>query len=174
MELSPAQRNLGRRTRTLLPMTAALLTPKGIDVSLEKKKKRLKNLKSAWYYDKGAKDLQPLSEGDVVRIQPTTLGDKTWKRGIVQNRLDERSYEVETEFGIVRRNRQQLKKTNECTHDNQNVNADSAPLHSDNVSLQEQCGVQHEEHEKYHGAMCGARATRGVLPSRLKDFIVSR
>ena len=170
MELSPAQRNLGRRTRTLLPMTATLLTPKGIDVSLEKKKKRLKNIKSAWYYDKVAKDLQPLSEGDVVRIQPTTLGDKVWKRGVVHNRLDERSYEVETDSGVIRRNRQQLRKTNERDQVDENVNTDSVSPHSDDVPLQHHSGMQDDEQD----SAGGARATRGLLPNKFKDYIVSK
>lgn len=184
MELSPVQRSLGRRTRTLLPMTAELLMPSGIDVSLEKKKRRLKNLKSAWYYDKAAKDLTPLSDGDVVRIQPTSLGDKVWKRGTIHKRLDERSYEVETDLEIIGRNRQHLRKTSE-----QNP-SDDLHLHDNNMSVESVTPTTHVlinesdqdncvQDRVMETPLCqntrqSTRATRGVLPARYKDFIVTK
>ena len=112
--LSPAQRSLGRRTRTLLPMSSRLLQPKGIDTTVEKKMNKLKNMKSAWYHDRTAKDLVPLNEGDTVRIKPSVLGDKHWKKGTVSKRLDERSYEVQVDGTTVRRNRLHLRKSVEC------------------------------------------------------------
>ena len=75
----------------------------------------------SWYYDKGAKDLNPLHEGDTVRIKLCILGQKTWKRGTVNKRLDERSYEVETESGVLRRNRVYLNRTNEAREQNDSV-----------------------------------------------------
>ena len=186
MELSPVQRSLGRRTRTLLPTTAELLKPNGIDVSLEKKR-RLKNLKSAWYYDKTAKDLTPLSEGDTVRIQPTSLGDSVWRQGTVHKRLDERSYDIETDLGIIRRNRRHIRKTNELNRDdviednNENVKLDLPTTdtlvpqsrreqrHIPSKDIQETGQSQKVQHPKNP-----ARVTRGVLPSRFKDFVVSK
>lgn len=113
MGLSPAQRSLGRRTRTLLPMSSRLLQPKGIDTSMEKKLHKLKNMKSAWYYNRSAKDLEPLDEGDVVRVRPSGLNDKVWKKGIVNKRLDGRSYEVLLGDSKLRRNRVHLRKSSE-------------------------------------------------------------
>ena len=110
---SPGQRNLGRRARTLLPMTSSLPTPHEVDTAFSKRRQRLTNSRSSWYYNKGAKDLSPLHEGDTVRIKPCTLGQKTWRTGTVNKQLDERSYEIETETGILKRNRVYLKKTNE-------------------------------------------------------------
>ena len=120
-DASPAQRNLGRRARTLLPMTSSLLKPSQIDTAFAKRRQRLKKSRSSWYYDKGAKDLNPLHEGDTVRIKPCILGQKTWKRGTVNTRLDERSYEVETESGVLRRNRVYLNRTNEAREQNDSV-----------------------------------------------------
>ena len=120
-DASPAQRNLGRRARTLLPMTLSLLKPSQIDTAFAKRRQRLKKSRSSWYYDKGAKDLNPLHEGDTVRIKPCILGQKMWKRGTVNKRLDERSYEVETESGVLRRNRVYLNRTNEAREQNDSV-----------------------------------------------------
>ena len=120
-DASPTQRNIGRRARTLLPMTSSLLKPSQIDTAFAKRRQRLKKSRSSWYYDKGAKDLNPLQEGDTVRIKPCILGQKTWKRGTVNKRLDERSYEVETESGVLRRNRFYLNRTNENREQNDSV-----------------------------------------------------
>ena len=112
-DASPAQRNLGRRARTLLQMTSSLLMPSQIDTAFAKR--------LSWYYDNGAKDLNPLHEGDTVRIKPCILGQKTWKRETVNKRLDERSYEFETKSGVLRRNRVYLNRTNENREQNDSV-----------------------------------------------------
>jgi mRNA degradation ribonuclease J1/J2 len=39
--------------------------------------------KQQFYYNQGTKDLQPLKNGDVVRIQPSTQTNKEWKKGTV-------------------------------------------------------------------------------------------
>ena len=62
------------------------------------------------YYNRGAVDLDPLEDEDVVRIKPFRLGRKEWEKGVVRRRLDERSYEVETSHGTLRRNRVQLRR----------------------------------------------------------------
>ena len=118
--MSPVQKFFGRRTRTPLPTTAALLQPKLVDPDTHKTMKRIKNAKSAVYYDRYSKDLEALEEGDTVRIKPMTLGSKTWKKGVITKRLDERSYEVDTNEGTLRRNRVYLRQTNEKEDDVQN------------------------------------------------------
>jgi transposase InsO family protein len=110
---SPAQRSLGRRTRTLLPTTQKLLSPGYIDCEATKKSIQKRQAKQQEYYNKSAKDLPPLVEGDTVRLQPFTKGKKDWKKGTVVKRLDERSYDIETESRIYRRNRAHIKRTNE-------------------------------------------------------------
>lgn len=57
-------------------MSSKFLKPQGTDILLEKKETRLGNVKSAWYYKKTARDLDSL-EGDLLRIKPSTLRDKT-------------------------------------------------------------------------------------------------
>ena len=107
------QKFLGRRTRTSLPTAAALLQPKVVDPDTHKTMKRIKNAKSAVYCDRYSKDLEALEEGDVVRMKAMTLGNKTWKKGVITKRLDERSYEVDTNEGTLRRNRVYLRQINE-------------------------------------------------------------
>ena len=110
LSTSPAQRLMNRRTRTLLPTTATLLEPRVVGEQ-ERMKQRVQ--KQADYYNKSAKDLPPLEEGDTVRMQPLVQGKKGWEKAIVSRRLDQRSYVVETPSGIYRRNRVHLRKTRE-------------------------------------------------------------
>lgn len=114
MDSSPAQRLLGRRTKTIVPTTHHLLESQITTPQHETKMlKRLQNRQSA-YYNRSATDLPILHEGETVRIKPYKLGDKKWKKAKVIERLDERSYEVEDSDGTVyRRNRVHLKKTHE-------------------------------------------------------------
>ena len=69
--------------------------------------------RQSMYYNKKSKDLPSLFEGDVVRMRPYKIGDKSWQKGVVLKRLDERSYDVETDTNTYRRNRVDLKRTSE-------------------------------------------------------------
>ena len=69
-------------------------------------------MKQAFHYNKTAKDLPVLHEDDTVRMKPFQLGEKKWGKAVVNRRLDERSYEVETNSGTYRRNRIHLRKSN--------------------------------------------------------------
>ncbi|XP_028415786.1 uncharacterized protein K02A2.6-like [Dendronephthya gigantea] len=112
-ESSPAQRLLGRRCKTLLPTTTALLKPQALSRENVLKEGRAKQEKQAHYYNKSAQDLPTLEEGDVVRMRPFTMNKKTWEKATVARRLDERSFEVETPAMNYRRNRVDLKRTDE-------------------------------------------------------------
>ena len=48
-------------------------------------------------------------------MRPFTLNGKTWDRAMVEKRLDERSYLVATEDASYRRNRVDLRKTQEMS-----------------------------------------------------------
>ena len=112
-ESSPVQRLMGRRTKTLLPTTKILLRPHGTDITRIRQHAARKQQQTEKHYNKKAKNLAPLTEGDVIRMRPFTLNQRRWKKGIVSSRLDERSYEVKTNKGSYRRNRVDLKKTRE-------------------------------------------------------------
>lgn len=110
---SPAQRLHSRRTRTLLPTSNSLLVPRGADI-LNRERSQMKHLqkKQTDNYNRHAKDLPTLAEGDVVRLKPFRPGEKQWAKAVVNKRLDERSYEIEAQDGTtLRRNRVDLKKT---------------------------------------------------------------
>jgi len=109
---SPAQRLMNRRTRTLLPMMETLLRPRSTSYQ-DRAKMQTQQDKQCEHYNKTARDLKPLEEGDVVRMKPFQLGEKKWQKAVVVKRLDERSYDVETQDGCYRRNRQHLNKTKE-------------------------------------------------------------
>ena len=113
VDSSPVQRLMNRRTRTLLPVTTRLLEPRTSCKETERKKLYNQKQRQAHYYNQGAKNLQPLEEGDTVRMKPFVLGQKEWKKGVVTNRLDERSYEVCMGDTLYRRNRAHLRKTEE-------------------------------------------------------------
>ena len=170
-DASHAQRNLGRRTRTLLPMTSSLLNPSQIDTAFAKRRQRLKKSRSSWYYNKGAKDLNPLQEGDTVRMKPCILGQKTWKHGTVNKRLDERSYEVETESGVLRRNRVYMNRTNETREQNDSVNEREETTTENPRDAQIEESSEHEEsathpkqEEEEATTRRSERTSRGKLP----------
>lgn len=108
---SPAQRLLGRRTRTQLPTSESLLSfkplnPADVQVRLEQYRKQQKK-----FYDRNARHLEVLKEGDVVRMK-TDKGFQ--KRAIVKETLQQpRSYLVKSNGTLYRRNRNHLLKVNE-------------------------------------------------------------
>lgn len=192
---SPAQCNLGRRTRTLLPTVSNLLKPQQIDTELVLKEREKRNNRSKWYYDRGAKDLDYLQEDDTVRMKPVVLGKKQWDSGKIMERLDERSYLVECDAGVLRRNRRHLRKTTEdcgehtTTGDSEkpvlfdinkshDLSIDSDPTksvtgrkirespHSDNGGEGKNTLLMSPERK--------VRATRNTLPERFRDFIITK
>jgi hypothetical protein len=104
---SPAQRLMGRRTRTLLPTSPKLLKP-----AYTQDHKAIKVNHQAKVAEKGArfKELKPLQVNDSVRIQPINPAQEIWKPATVTRQVNPRSYIVTTENGRqLRRNRVQLR-----------------------------------------------------------------
>ena len=106
---SPAQRLFGRRTRTLLPTSSQLLEPETVRGVPNKLAGRQR--KQAAYYNKGARNLPWLSEGDHVYMAPAP-GQSKWKSASVIKYLGNRSYLVKTDDGggLYRRNRRHLRQ----------------------------------------------------------------
>ena len=76
--LSPAQKLMSRRTKTLLPTGDNLLKPepqKNIKQAITKRQESNRK-----YHDKRAKPLEPLRNGDVVRMKPYHQNSKEWKK----------------------------------------------------------------------------------------------
>ena len=111
---SPAQRFLGRRTRTTLPIMTGLLTQEPVSPRLDTLQLKHNQQRQEKYYNRAAHDLPELMADDVVRMQPFKLGEKSWWKAQVLSRLDQRSYEVQAEDGAVyHRNRRHPKGANE-------------------------------------------------------------
>ena len=126
MQLSPAQRFLNRRSRTLLPTTAKLLQPCTTTVETQRSRLHAKKQTQRHYYNRHAKDLSTLEEGDVVRMKPSREGQHKWKKATVMSQYGKRSYLVKTaDGGKYRRNRVHLKKSKESPMDDDD---DIAPM----------------------------------------------
>lgn len=126
LDSSPAQRLMGRRTRTLLPTTKSLLEPRNPLNAYETEQLLLNQKRQAKYYNKNARDLPVLKMGDTVRMKPFALGQHTWKKAEVTKRLDQRSYEVLAGGTTYRRNRQHLVRTAKPS-DQQDLTRESSP-----------------------------------------------
>ncbi|KAK3743000.1 hypothetical protein QZH41_007217, partial [Actinostola sp. cb2023] len=114
LETSPAQRLMNRRTKTLLPTTKRLLQPRVYYADKEQSQLKQRQERQRAIYDKNARDLPPLCEGDTVRMKPFGPGERMWRKAIVTEKLDDRSYYVENQDGgTYRRNRQHLNKSRE-------------------------------------------------------------
>jgi transposase InsO family protein len=106
MGTCPAQRLLGRRTRSMLPLTHSKVQPSPQDDESEQQKKELKRHKRA-SVSRG-RDLKPLTSGQTVRMQPIN-GSREWKEGTVIKPLTTRSYEVAANGRTYVRNRRHLR-----------------------------------------------------------------
>ncbi|MCP3889967.1 MAG: transposase family protein, partial [Desulfobulbaceae bacterium] len=105
---SPVQSLLMRRTKTLLPTTSNLLKP---SVTQVRDKLKLSQARQALHFNKGAKDLSPLEEGDMVGMKP--FKKAPWRPATIVRCLDKCSYEVCAVGTTYRRNRVQLRQTQE-------------------------------------------------------------
>ena len=108
---SPAQRQLSKHTRTLLPVSKTLLKPVALDNELVKRELEKKRLKSKETYDRGVHAAHPsLQQGEWVYTKPNpTQRGSPWNYGKVLRKETPRSYTITTPKGLVRRNRIQLR-----------------------------------------------------------------
>ena len=105
--LSPVQLMMSRRTKTIIPTAKSLLAPSTIPDTTSIRRQR--QIAQAIRYNRKARDVPPLQEGDTVRIKPTHLGNKQWIRGTVVRPATNGTYDVQTPQGnIIRRNRVHL------------------------------------------------------------------
>ncbi|KAL5004974.1 hypothetical protein ScPMuIL_018430 [Solemya velum] len=108
---SPAQHLFSRRIKTLLPTTIKLLQPEIVSDKLTKKEIKSSQDKQAKYYNKSSCDLPILEEDYHIMMKPFSLNQKANIPGKIIKRLDERSYDVQTPKGTLRRNRIYIRKT---------------------------------------------------------------
>ena len=95
---SPAQRLMGRRCKTTLPIAGKLLQPRS---TTEQDSEALLGMKAKQehYYNQSAKPLPELNPGNTIRIR--LRGDKKWTRGVCKEKVGPRSFEVEANGAIL-------------------------------------------------------------------------
>ncbi|XP_060774454.1 uncharacterized protein K02A2.6-like [Neoarius graeffei] len=108
MHSSPAQRLMSRRLRTPLPVTDTLLGPRVVTGVPEQL--RTKHQTAKFWYDRAARDLPELCIGEDIRMKPLP-GDRTgkWRRGVCLQLVGPRSYLMDVEGTLYRRNRVDLR-----------------------------------------------------------------
>ena len=120
-----------------------------------------------------------------MRIKPTVLGEKKWRFGIIAEKLNNSSYLVETDSGVLRRNRVHLRKSfeNESSQsfDDVQTNVNSDDVCQNPVQVNVDGNVNHSEHSDVLNASNNViplnrsvRSTRNKLPDRYKDYVVSK
>ena len=108
---SPAQRCMGRRTRTRLPISNKALKPKIVPPQLVTNRLEEYQKKNKKYYDKHAKPLEPMNPGDSIRYR---TGNSWTPAELISGSANPRSYKLKTPAGrIIIRNRRHLLKTKE-------------------------------------------------------------
>ena len=147
----------------------------------EKEKMKVGQERQAKYYNKSARDLKPLKEGDVIRMKPYKKGDKSWKKGVVEKACGTRSYEVSTESGVFRRNRVDLRKSMEAPaprleleleNESENVESrnTSTPIPEPVTSPAPRSPSVNTSHNQTE-LRRSSRTTKGKMPERFKDFL---
>ena len=110
---SPAQLLMSRGLQSRLPSSQKLLVPSVIEQDSVQNHLVQGRLKQKRHYDRNARELKPLKEGEQCRVQLQPQG--LWKPAIVtEHHTAPRSYIVKTEDGAeYRRNRKLLRATQE-------------------------------------------------------------
>lgn len=108
MDSSPAQRLMSRRLKTSIPVTNKLLEPSVPGGVTEKLRRRRQIAKH--FYDRTAKDLPELEIGESIRMKPLPSdASGRWRRGTCLQQVAPRSYLVDVEGTLYRRNRVDLR-----------------------------------------------------------------
>ena len=107
IDSSPVQRLLGRRCKTLLPALGNLLAP-GFSSTNEANKLRDRKERQRRYYNSGKRALSPVKPGETVRVRSNA---GTWKQAECLREVAPRSYDVQIDGAVLRRNRKDIWRT---------------------------------------------------------------
>ena len=110
VDTSPAQRFFGRRCKTKLPCTKALLKP-NYPTERDLQALAAQKQKQKFYYDRHTKPLKSIVPGETVRMR--LPGESQWSRGTCTKQVDPRSYIVQVGSRQYRRNRRHILQTPE-------------------------------------------------------------
>uniref|UniRef100_A0A803SS84 Gypsy retrotransposon integrase-like protein 1 n=1 Tax=Anolis carolinensis TaxID=28377 RepID=A0A803SS84_ANOCA len=112
LSYSPAQILMGRMLRSKLPITTDLLCPRipiNVRQDLQRAQERQKH-----FYDRTARPLKPLREGDLVWMQSNNCKERWLPAVVIEKCKQPRSYLIKNQDGrVYRRNRRQLKQRNQ-------------------------------------------------------------
>lgn len=103
---SPAERLMSRQTRSTFPVNTRLLAPSPKNSTQVASQLQKKRLIQKQYYDVTSRPLMPLAEGQVIRLQTTKGHDRLVT--VKQVCKEPRSYIVESNGGVYRRNRRHI------------------------------------------------------------------
>ena len=145
MTSSPIQRMIARRTRTQLPIASQLLATMPESTEKVQRQIRDRQKRQSRYYNRHAHQLPDLLQGNVVRMRPSR--GHRWERAIVMRKVGPRSYEVQTESGTYRRNRQHLRLQDWVTSPEGNSNEEEP----EEPETMEEGNTQKERAEEDHG-----------------------
>ena len=114
---SPVQRLMQRRTRASVPQAEQLMKPVVLTARKILRRKVKKQKMPQQYYDRNARDLSPLRRGTPVFVQSLKKYDASkWAQGMVADQCSNRSYIVEIEGRLLRRNRRYLRIDHTIRH----------------------------------------------------------
>ena len=180
---SPAQRCMGRRTRTRLPVSNKSLEPTCINPQTVTDRLKDYRNSSKYFYDKHSKGLETIEPGDSIRYKT----GKTWTPAqlISENSSNPRSFKIKTPSGrVINRNRRHLLKTKEGDNFSYARQLhDMANIETNNTSCfenREQNGndnihVNNDTNENLNVPVRDSVVTRSGRtskpPSYLKDFV---
>ena len=167
---SPAQRLLGRRCRTLLPIADSLLRPR-YDTDGDTRALIGTKQRQQYYYNRGAKPLKPITPGETVRMK--LPGQQTWSPGTCAGKLDNRSYLVKVDDTEYQRNRRHIRKTNEPPIPESPEAVESLPPPpADSVAIPTEPSSEATQTVSHnHGTLRPSRTRRA--PVWHKDFVMS-
>ena len=115
---SPVQRLMQRRTRATVPQAERLLKPT-VQSALQTMEGKTKNLRMRQHcYNRHARELTPIRNGTPVFVQSLKKYDPVkWSQGTIADKCSDRSYIIEIEGRLLRRNRRYLRNdhTTEAT-----------------------------------------------------------
>jgi hypothetical protein len=116
MDSSPAQRLMSRRTRSFLPCKDTHYRPHVVDAVTETVIHKRQSAKM--YHDRSARALPDLVVGQPIRAKSRPkVPDSRWIPGVVTAEVAPRSYLVEVDGRVYRRNRVHLRDTLRQTPD---------------------------------------------------------
>ena len=102
--MSPAQAMFGRRTRSHVPCTNLCMPPVSTQSRADRRARHV-----IGHHDRRARELPVLHQGQLVRVAPSPATGPTWTEAVVTAAHGRRSYTVNGEGAVLRRNRVDLR-----------------------------------------------------------------